>query len=56
MRLVHQVLVPALMVTAGRDPILLPSLSEGMENMVRPPKSSPIIERKPDAFLFRSQI
>lgn len=31
---VHQVLVPALMVTAGHDPILLPSLSEGMEKTV----------------------
>lgn len=32
---VHQVLVPALMVTAGHDPVLLPSLSEGMEDRVR---------------------
>lgn len=32
---VHQVLVPALMVTAGQDPVLLPSLSEGMEDRVR---------------------
>ncbi|CAG00866.1 unnamed protein product, partial [Tetraodon nigroviridis] len=30
----RKVLVPALMVTAGRDPVLLPSLSEGMENMI----------------------
>lgn len=32
---VHQVLVPALMVTAGHDPVLLPSFSEGMEDLVR---------------------
>lgn len=52
---VHQVLVPALMVTAGHDPVLLPSLSEGMEDMVRKTRL-PIIERKPDAFVFRSRI
>lgn len=59
-RFVHQVLVPALMVTAGRDPVLLPSLSEGMEKMVRKTRSNARrlsdIERKTDAFVFRSRI
>eukprot|EP00066_Takifugu_rubripes_P003809 XP_003966690.1 PREDICTED: bifunctional epoxide hydrolase 2 [Takifugu rubripes] len=30
----HKVLVPALMVTAGHDPVLLPSFSEGMEDLI----------------------
>uniref|UniRef100_A0A3Q2CHD4 Epoxide hydrolase 2 n=1 Tax=Cyprinodon variegatus TaxID=28743 RepID=A0A3Q2CHD4_CYPVA len=29
-----QVLVPALMVTAGKDPVLLPALSQGMEDLI----------------------
>lgn len=32
---VHQVLLPALMLTAAKDHVLLPALTVGMEEMVR---------------------
>lgn len=57
-----QVLVPALMVTAGHDPVLLPSLSKGMENLVRKPphppsrKLRPLAAVKSDASVSRSRI
>ncbi len=30
-----QIMMPALMVTAGKDPVLLPAFATGMENLVR---------------------
>lgn len=48
---VHQVRVPALMVTAGQDPVLLPSLSEGMEDLVRGKPAGTLVSSRPSTLI-----